>query len=253
MREKDIIKELKSAAKVPVPYDEGRKNAFLAQVRERKISVRKNGSFGGFVLSQAYFMDKMVLFWQVLWLLSFFFLTGEGGNSFFTDKVLCILSMAPPLLLLLTVEEVSRVYNRSQLEIEYATKYSLKKAVMVRMLLLSSLNGVFLTVGIVYARGRIGLALSETLVYGLTPLLLMTCLLLAFMQRWSGEKLKYAGVSIYVFMSVFLLSGQESKWDIYSKNLLGVWLLVLACSAVAAVCEWRRLMRHLECLEWVTE
>lgn len=253
MREKDMIKELKNSAKVPDPCDEERKRAFLLRMRESEIPVRKRGSFGGFILTQVYFMDRMVLFWQGLWLISFFFLTGEGGNFLFTDRVLCILSMAPPLLLLLTVEEVSRVYNKSLLEIEYATKYSLKKAVMVRMLLLSLPNGVFLAVGIFYAKGRIGLALSEALAYGLTPLLMMTCLLLLFMQRWSGEKLKYAGLAVYVFLSAFLLAGQGSRWNIYSENLLGIWLMILACSAAAAVCEWRNLMRRLERLEWMME
>ncbi|MCM1044979.1 MAG: hypothetical protein NC417_05680 [Candidatus Gastranaerophilales bacterium] len=253
MREKDIIGELKNAAKVPIPCDEERKEAFLVRIRERSVPVRKRGSFGAFVWSQIYFMDRMVLFWQGLWLLLFFLLTGQGESSLLTDKILCILSMAPPLLLLLTVEEVSRVYNKSMLEIEYATKYSLKKAVMVRMLLLSLLNGVFLAVGILYAKGRIGLTLSEALAYGLTPLLLMTCLLLMFMQRWRGDKLKYAGISVYVLISVFVLVGQSGRWNIYSEDLLGIWLSVLAVSAVAVVYEWRRLMRRLEYLGWMME
>lgn len=138
------------------------------------------------------------------------------------------LSMAPPILLLVTVEEISHVYNRSMLEIEYATKYSLRKVVMGRMLLLNGCNGIVLVIRIGYAGHRIDLSLLHALTYSMTPFVMMMFLLLMLMKKWKGRQLLYAGISAYVTLAAVILLGRMEMLNIYNPDYLKLWITVLA-------------------------
>lgn len=252
MNEKTIVRNLRKIAKEKIDCNDEKKAAVIALLMEKEVSVRKKGSFKEFLLFQFSFMNKIVLFWQAAWALTFFYVLWKGKILSISNESLCILSMAPPLLLLLTVEEVSHIYNRSMLEIEYATKYSLKKAVMARMFLLSMINGAVLTAGMLFAKKQLALKILETLVYGLTPLVLMTFLLLLMMKKWDGERLKYAGVSVYILLALAVLIGGREKWNIYRESLKWAWFLLFVFGITAMAYQFRRLMQHLESFELLT-
>lgn len=253
MKEADVIKSLKAAAKDGVAINEERKNAVIECVLRRDIPVRRKSSLLEFVIAQIGFVNKVVWFWQGVWILFFVYAVWNGNLFHVTNEASCILSMAPPLLLLLTVEEVARVYTRSMLEIEYATKYSLKKVVLVRMMILSFVNGCILLGGILFAKEQMELELIEALVYSLTPLLLMTFLLLKMMNRWKGEQLHYAGISLYLFFLLIAVAGRMERFNIYAKNLFGVWLLLFVCGLLATIYQINRLAKHLEHFELVID
>jgi len=249
MKEADIIKSLKVVAKEKVDIDEDAKNTMIAGLLTREIPVRSRGSSIDFLLSQIGFVSKIVWFWQGIWMLLFLYAVWNGNMFQLTNEQLCILSMAPPLLLLLTVEEVSKVYNRSMLEIEYATKYSLKKVVLVRMLILSIVNAILLLGGILLAGNRLELVLLEVLVYGLTPLLLMTCLLLKLMTKLQGEQLHYAGISLYLGFLLIVIVGRMERFHIYSSHLFGVWMILFVFGLLGVVYQGCKLGKHLESFE----
>ncbi len=249
MKEIDVIRNLKAVAKEKMDINEEAKNTVIANVLCRDIPIRSRGSRKEFILSQIGFVNKIVWFWQGVWILLFLFAIWNGNVVHVTNESLCILSMAPPLLLLLTVEEVSRVYNRSMLEIEYATKYSLKKVVLVRMMILSTANGFLLLGGILFAGIRMELALLEALVYSLTPLLLMTFLLLKMMTRLQGEQLHYAGISLYLGFLLIVMLGRMERFNIYGQNLFGVWMLLFAGGLLATIYQGCKMGKHLECFE----
>lgn len=251
MRESDVIKNLKAVAKEKTDINEDVKNAIIAELLNREFHVRSRGSSIDFLLTQIGFVNKIVWFWQGVWMLLFWYAVWNGDALQLTNGHLCILSMAPPLLLLLTVEEVSKVYNRSMLEIEYATKYSLKKVVLMRMLVLSTVNGMLLSVGILLAGNRLELPLLEALVYSMTPLLLMTFLLLKLMRRLQGEQLQYAGISLYIVFVLIVLVGRMERYNIYSARLFGIWVLLFVSGLLAVVYQGHKLGRHLENFEIV--
>lgn len=249
MKEADVIRSLRAVGKEKVVINEDKKNAVIAAMVQRDIPVRKKSSIGEFVLAQIGFVNKMVWFWQGVWILLFLFAVWKGKLFHVTNENLCILSMAPPLLLLLAVEEITKVYARSMLEIEYATKYSLKKVVMARMLIVGVVNGILLFGGILFAGERLNMKLIEVLVYSLTPLLLMTFLLLKMMTVWNGEQLHYAGISLYVFFLFIVIVGRGERFNIYQQELFGAWLLLFVCGLIAAIAQGRVLAKRLECFE----
>lgn len=246
MKEKDVIRSLKAVAKEKPSVSEEKKKAVIAEMVQRELPLRKKSTFGEFVWAQIGFVNKMVWFWQGVWILLFLFAVWKGKLFHITNENLCILSMAPPLLLLLTVEEIAKIYNRSMLEIEAATKFSLRKVVLTRMLAVSVVNSVLLLGGMVYAGNRMELKCTEVLVYSLTPLVLMTALLLKMMIRWSGEQLRYGAVALYLCLVVVILIGRMERVNFYRQELLGMWLLLLVGGGIAAVYQGHRLGKHLE-------
>lgn len=252
MKEANVIRRLKDDAKRPISIDEEKKNAMIEMIVCRELPIRKKSSWGEFVLLQLGFVNKIVWFWQGVWMLFFFYAVGKGDVFHFTNETLYILSMAPPLLLLLTVEEVARIYNRSMLEIEYATKYSLKKVVMTRMLVLSIINGGLLFGGIFFAKEWMEMRFIEVLVYSLTPFLLMTFLILKMMTKWQGVQLHYVAISVYIcFLLVIVVGGME-QFDIYRQNIFGIWICLFVVGLIATIIQWRRLGQYLECFEILT-
>ena len=253
MKEKTIIKALRKTAKEKVYIDEEKKDAAIAVLVEKEIPVRKMGTFKEFLLSQLGFINKVVFFWQVVWALLFFYAVRNWEIFHIANGNLCILSMAPPLLLMLTIDDVSRIYNRSMLEIEYATKYSLKKTVMARMFILSVTNGAILVIGMIYAKEQTGLKGLEILIYGLTPLILMTSLLLMFMKRWSGEQLKYAGATIYIIFAFVVLAARSDNMNIYRKDLLWAWMTLSVFGMIVTAYQFKNFTKHLDSFELLTE
>lgn len=253
MKDRDITKALRRVAKKKVICDEMQKERVIAAVTQTEIPIRKMGSFGEFLVSQFSFINKLAFLGQIMWLILFSYAMWDGKIFYLSNEMLCILSMAPPILLLLTTEEISHIYNQSMLEIEYATKYSLKKVVMGRLFLLSGVNGMILLVGILYAKSRLEIDLIAVLIYSLTPYVCMTFLLLLLMKKWKGRQLMYAGVSVYAVLLSVILIGRMETFDIYRHHFLWVWAAVLLGGVFGIMYQFRKLWSQLEHFELVAE
>lgn len=251
--DRDLGRRLCQAGRGTIPLDREKKEAVIAAVLEREVPMRKICSFWEFLLAQLRFLNRMVVLGQALWLGLFLWAVWMGEGFFWENGSLCILSMAPPLLLLLAVDEIARVYNRSMLEIEYTTKYSLTEVVLSRLLISGTANGAVLFVGILLARSRSEVALLKTLVYSFTPLVLMTCLLLRLMKHWKGESLKYVSVCCYVFLVMVILVGRMRPWNIYQENCLGAWLILLLGGIVGCIWQLHSMLRRLGSFEQLAE
>lgn len=252
-QDRELRKKLHQIAREDIPFDREKKEAVIAAVLTGEAAMRKTCSFWEFLLAQLRFLNRMVFLGQALWLGLFLWAVWMGEGVFWENGILCILSMAPPLLLLLSVDEMARVYNRSMLEIECTTKYSLKEVVLSRLLISGTTNGAILLAGILLAGSHSGVALLETLVYSLTPLVLMICLLLLLMKRWKGEQLKYVSVCCYVFLVLMILVGRSRPWNIYRENFLGIWLLLLLGGIVGCIRQLHSLLRCLDSFEQLAE
>ena len=145
----------------------------------------------------------------------------EGGN-----EILITISLLPPILVLLTVEEITKVYHRSMLEIEYATKYSLQGVVMTRMSVLCVFHSLILAVCILLFGARIDSGMGRLLVYGFTPMVLITGVLLKLMQHCQGELLRNAIVSVYGIAVIFAVIGNARYFDCFRPDYFQIWCIV---------------------------
>ena len=253
IQKKEIERQLHRAAKQKVTLEEDKKQENIRRIVEMDLPVSKNGTIKDFFKSQICFLNKTVVFWQILWIICFSYLLKNRELFPVNHEVLSLVSMIPPLLLLLTVEEITRVYQRSMLEIEYATKYSLKKVVMVRLLILSVMNGLVLLFGAFVAKKELQITLIDIILYGMTPMIWMTSFILLFMKKWMGEQLKYASISCYVICFLMLMIGGRKRVSIYAEVYRNVWVLLLVIGVVALVYQVMKLHRHLSKFEWMME
>lgn len=219
------------------------------------IALNTRGSVWTFILEQLGYLGRYCLFWQAAWLAVFCYvmlngvpaLLGKSGQN----GILMAVSLLAPLLVLLTVEEVTKVYLRSMLEIEYATKYSLRSAVMVRMAALCTVHFFMLLTCILCLHSRLESNVWRLLIYGITPMLIMTGIILKLMQHCQGEILRNVAAGLYMFMAVWGIAGDMERFGWYQPAYLKYWCIACAVGIIFDVWQFVCLNKKLGVYEQI--
>nr|MDE6621564.1 hypothetical protein [Lachnospiraceae bacterium] len=175
------------------------------------------------------------------------------GSQESENEILMLISLLPPLLALITVEEITKVYQRSMLEIEYATKYSLQNVVLVRMMVLSEFHCILLAVMLVSIRTKTDSGIGTLFVYGFTPMILMTGILMKLMQCCHGERLRSAGIGVYVLVVVVTIAGNTNYLGWFHPDCFHAWCVVCGVSILFAIWQFDCLRRKLVCFEQIVK
>lgn len=247
MTSKEMKKRLKRYSKLCQDISSNQKEKRISAILKEYASSLPRGNFLGFFCEQAGYLFRCCFLWQMLWLAAF--CVSLKYVSYGGGEMLALLSALPAVLTLITVEEITKVYQKSMLEIEYATKYSLQNAVMIRMLVLCITHSIILAVGILILREQFDSAMGTLLVYGFTPMIFMTAVLLKLMKYFKGEKLRAAGIGIYAGMVVFFIVGNYSKIAIYRRDYFSIWAVACAAGSIFFLFQLRRLrfeLKHFE-------
>lgn len=210
---------------------------------------QKRGRWWNFVLEQIGYMGRYCLVWQAAWVALFWYLMHHGipymGIGESENEVLVLISLLPPILALLMVEAVTKVYQRSMLEIEYTTKYSLQSVVLVRMLALGVFHAVLLAAVILSIRAGTDSDIGTLLVYGFTPMILVTGILLKLMQCCQGETLRSAGIGVYALIAALVLAGNTKYFRWFQPVHFRTWCAVCGVGIGFAVWQFVCLQRKL--------
>lgn len=230
MRIRAIEKRLRryaAACEQILPEDKETRIKELLQIAP---APRTRGTLWNFILEQIGYLSRYCLIWQALWIALFGYLMRQRVPRFFGaeegNETLVLISLLPPILVLLTVEEITKVYQRSMLEIEYATKYSLQGVVMTRMSVLCVFHSFILAVCILLFGARLDSEMGRLLVYGFTPMILVTGGLLKLMQHCQGELLRNAAVAVYAVTAVFAIIGNTRYFDCFQPDYFKIWCIV---------------------------
>ncbi|MCM1261528.1 MAG: hypothetical protein NC313_02305 [Butyrivibrio sp.] len=219
------------------------------------ITLNTRGSVWTFIIEQLGYLGRYCLFWQAVWLAIFCYvmlngvpaLLGKSGQN----EVLMAVSLLPPLLVLLTVEEVTKVYQRSMLEIEYATKYSLRSVVMIRMMALCAVHFLMLLTCMLCLRPRLESNVGWLLIYGITPMLIMTGIILKLMQHCQGEMLRNVAAGVYLSTVVLVIAGDTERFGWYQPIYFKVWCIACVAGVIFDVWQFVCLSKKLEVYEQI--
>lgn len=245
------IQELMQAAGLGTEY--GDETVFL----QGRGAEHTRGTLYQFFLEQIGYVGRYCLVWQALWSVAFFwvmqaqipqFIGGEEGGG-----VLLAISLLAPLLVLLTAEEITKVYLKSMLEIEYATKYSLRSVVISRMAILCMAHSVVLAVCTVCLPEKEAVGALHLLVYGFTPMILMTGILMKLMQYFQGESLRSAAVGVYVLMVILAVVGSREYFGWYQPSCFRIWCLVCVAGAMFGMRQFVCLHKKLSSFEQIAQ
>lgn len=267
-REKEIELRLKQYAvscRRLLTDEAGQEKALEQTRKERNISEllrvkplpRTRGNLWDFVLEQMGYLGRYCLIWQAAWAALFYFMMHYGGQYLYLgssgNEFLVLLSLLPPLLVLVTIEEITKIYQRSMLEIEHVTKYSLRNVVLIRMLILGVVHSVFLTVGIIHLHGGIDSDIRKLLVYGFTPMIIMTGALMKLMEYLQGEKLMAAGIALYAAIVIIAVVGNSRRFEWYHPYHFHIWCMACVVSLFFAVSQFFFLGRKLSRIEQIVQ
>lgn len=220
----------------------GQNTNMLRLMEHAKKYESHNGVFD-FVLTNIGMTGKCCIVWQALWLGAFLLAETSGQITRFGFEVL--LSILPPLLVVLTADNISRIYNRSMLEIECTTKYSVIQIVMLRMSILTFSNYFVVFTGILIIHSGVNAQLTELLLYGFTPMILSEAILLELMRLIKGEELKTAGFVLYAVIAGASFVMKRQIWNVYFTEGIRIWMLILVCGIVWTVVGFIRLGKDL--------
>lgn len=245
-KERNVEKRLRqyaaACARLPAEMEEsGKKEEKIRALLQIAPMPRTRGKRWHFVLEQIGYLGRYCLVWQGLWIALFWYVMHNDipfpsawGSE---NEVLVLISLLPPLLALLTVESVTKVYQHSMLEIEYTTKYSLQSVVLVRMLSLGVFHAVILTAVIFGIHTGADSDIGTLLVYGFTPMILVSGILMKLMQCCQGETLRSAGIGVYALTTALVIAGNTKYFRWYQPVCFRMWCA--ACGAGIAFSAWQ--------------
>jgi len=250
MKEKEIktkLKEYAAACERIVPEE---KEARIAKLLQMEPMLYTRGTLWDFILEQIGYLGRYCLIWQALWIALFWFLMQNGIPEFLGGNgILVVISLFPPILVLLTVEEITKVYQRSMLEIEYATRYSLQGVIMTRMSVLCVFHSVILFVCILIWQAQYASGMGKLLIYGFTPMIVVTGVLLKLMQHCRGELLRSVAVGVYGLTVVLGLLGNTRYFGWFYADYFKRWCVVCIVGIVFGVWQFVCLRRKLSGFE----
>lgn len=257
MAQKEIEKRLRQyAAACRRNLPEG-KEAAIERLMRVKPLPRTRGTLWNFVWEQIGYLGRYCLLWQAVWLTLFCFLMRHGIPGVWRENnegaMLAAVSLFPPILVLLTVEEITKIYQRSMLEIEYATRYSLKYVITVRMLILCMFHSAILAAAIICLHDGAAFELGMLLVCGFTPMIVMTGILMKLMQHFQGEQLRAAGIVLYVMAVAVAIVGNTEYFNWYQPLYFRIWCMACAVGIVFGVCQFVILCRRLANYEQIAQ
>lgn len=240
MKHRKVKGELKAYSLTVKSIKCGRRDENILELMEMENEKKRTIRFPEFALGQIGMMGKYCLIWYVAWLTVFVWcMTGRGFEILGNRQEKILLSILPPLLLMLTAGDISRVFYKSMPELEKTTKYSLEQIVMLRLLTISISHGLLVFVGILITGKYVSLDLMELLIYGYTPMILATAFLLGLIRYLKGENLRFAGAAIVVgvvFFFAFVGRGLPMGTEFVAR-LFPVWKFAAAEGVIICVLE----------------
>ena len=150
-------------------------------------------------------------------------------------RILSLVSAMTPMLLVFHIEEFARICYKSMLEIEMATKYSLKKLVLSRMCILGVTDLLMLGGFITFLNFYLDENLFGILLYSLVPFNL-TIIGLIYLLKYSGKVMYgYQALAYTGFVCACFVMIPYYRPLIYSRENQDIWLLVCIVSLVILV------------------
>lgn len=233
----------------------GKEHGKETVLSKERMADCTRGTVYQFILEQTGYVGRYCLVWQALWIGIFFWMMHAGMPAYIAggerNGILVVLSLLSPLLVLFTVEEITKVYQKSMLEIEYATKYSLRSVVMSRMVILCTAHSVVLAVCTACLPVQEAFGALHLLVYGFTPMVLMTGILMKLMQYFHGKMLRSAAVGVYVLMVILAIVGSREYFGWYQPSCFKIWCLACGIGIVFGMRQFVYLHKKLSSFEQI--
>lgn len=146
-------------------------------------------------------------------------------------RVLSMVSAVIPLFLVFHIEELARICKKSMLEIEMATKYSLKKLMLSRLFILGIVDLITMGCFIMFLNWHLQESLFAILLYSIVPFNI-TVIGMFHLLKYSGRNMyHYLAVAYVLLVSICFIKLPDYEPPMYSNAYQDIWLIaaILSC------------------------
>lgn len=123
------------------------------------------------------------------------------------------LTAIAPVLMIIGMDEISRIYDGGLCELQQTTKYPLKVILLVRMSFMASVDILLLLVCGIYLKNLCQMETISTMLYILVPFEVSCIGILVIMRHVSGKMLNYI-----CFVYCFIIGGIPFLYNLYSQT-----------------------------------
>jgi hypothetical protein len=250
-KEREIKKALSNYT-VP-SYDKDAPMKLIELIHEEASSLNKHRTTNmQFLLSQIGFIRKRTWILQIIILVGLCFIFYKLRSEALLDfRTFSLMSILAPLLVLISINEISRIYNKSMLEIEFSTKNSLKKVLASRMIILGMVDCIALIIMMMFVGASIDISVLRVIMYTLVPFNLVCTGFMVIMKYLKGRELSYACVGYSGGLISIVLLAKFNHLGIYAQDFISVWIFVYVATTMALFIEIKSLWKRLNIFEEV--
>ena len=228
--------ELKKVFDTPEPK---RKREFLRSIDYPKMSIY------GFMYSQIGYIHKWI--WVIA---ALFFFLSILVSAFVPDDAIWLISGLSPLLAVTIISESGRSERYKMVELEMATRFSLRSVIFMRLIILSIVN-ITLLISVLLISLCINTSISlASALYVVTPFLLSAYTGFIIVRKFRGQEgfLICVGVSVGISISLFI--SHNIIPYIYREQYFSLWLIATLLLLLGNARQYNAMIKGTEELTW---
>lgn len=246
LNEKKIREDLKSFS-VPV-YDQEklRETVRLAKAAYRQRQAAARIGFWKFLSMQLRFISKWVWLSQAVLLLPV--LLAIGGSPLSMNgarSVFLIFSCAAPLLAFLGFPEILKSYSHGMAEIEACTRFSMRRLMGARMLILGLADLCCMTMILAVSAASTGTPVLRMILYLFVPFNVTCCGCLTVLDHVKSRQGGYFCAAVCVFC-IAIFTRMSFMKEYYEAAATGAWAVLFFCSLAYFAVELIRAFRSFD-------
>lgn len=234
---------------VPLPDPEKKKESRKRLVNEAEKETYYLTDYQ-FLLYQIVLMKKRTVIVQIIIMAVFCMaVVNEYCADFYDRKLLAMVSAVTPLFLVSQIEEIAKVYTGGMLELYMAAKFSLKKLVVARMLILGFVDMLLILFVAGFMGIRIKANMYSLLLYAMVPF--QVCLIFIFaMLVWNNrDYFMQKAAAVILFVSLCFGKLSNDRFNIYCENNLIFWGIAYIVTLVITVVLINKIRQRAEQME----
>lgn len=220
----------------------------LARQAYRNRLLSKRIGFGEFIQMQIHFIGHGV--WLAQAVLLIIALIAISSSSFSLKQMrplFLTFSCVVPLIAFLGFPEILKSYSQGMAEIEACTRFSIRKLMGARMLILGLADLCCLTVILAMSVTSSGLPVLRMILYLFVPFNVTCCGCLTVLNHVKDRQAGYYCAAVGAFcIAVFLRLSFVRKY--YEAAATGVWAILLFCSLAYFIIELIHAFHSFDCI-----
>ena len=250
INERKIREDLASFSVPPYDPEKMRETVRLAKkaYRERQATVRI--VFWQFLSLQFHFISKWVWLVQaaLLCLILPVVIRGpfDGGRL---ESTALLFSCAAPLIAFLGFPEILKSYSHGMAEIEACTRFSMRRLMGARMLILGLADLCCLTVILAASAAGGGMPLLQMILYLFVPFNVTCCGCLTVLDHVKNRQGGYICAAVCI-LCIALFSRLSLIKRYYEAAATGIWAFLFFCSLAYFALELIRTFRSFDSLSY---